>query len=660
MVGQPCYTSGSFHTRQSIPATILPPLSQVVGPYISPSLTDKDIANFDPQLALTSSYDMTPASSYQNCVRPFSDYSDYLCSSNDKRLPISSSSPKYSYSSLLSRPQPRYTSYERTAPSNRPSTPTEYDTSQQRLCGPVCDTPVFNSVYPSPDVTPSQNFASRNSSISEGPTLDDDSCSSGFNTPKAAYGLTRLSQLDPCGQTELNKYKISLGNNSASDSANVQCSKEHIICDSYEQTLARDYSSVKSNEEQAFLPTTSSPSISTTIITSSAIPQIPSNVKPKTKCRKKQPNTVFANQEYTVSSSSPKIRLSQKRYSTPKSNGKKGTQGRPFTDSMTIHLNLAANIDEIFLSSLGVESETIRSHYVEFTPFYRIDKTDTVSEASDYLSVGRRRSGTMNFVTDSSEDENASCTPIKLNHNNIASEIRKLFAIKDFHFVQIVRSSTNQDRNVDRDIKSLPVQKFVAIPCPSNDKEITCRFLKQIVAHPRYKCNMKFFIVKGKIDCTQWHYTSYELMEQERSQITSGEIFLPVNTRLFRPTDMMLTAIGRRRSRKVLSSSKRKLLVEDDISWSNKLHDKTLGNFDKSCHLSDASVSKKIKLQPSLETDKLEGNLNSGHEAIVRSGPDPKLVPAVCHHEETKSSALSSRKTNIQLYNKMSMNLLIN
>jgi hypothetical protein len=321
----------------------------------------------------------------------------------------------------------------------------------------------------------------------------------------------------------------------------------------------------------------------------------------------------------TTVSVAPSIRLSQKRYSLIRPGEKKNTQGRPFTDTMSINLNMAASVDDIFLSCLGYNVVGLKTVNVEFS---QVDK-----------GTARQRAQHVN-TPDSDE-------LIKIDHNGIAAGVRQLFGVENFHFVQVVRSSTNQDNNVDRELRSLPVQKLIAIPCPDNDAEVTCKFLKQSIAHPRYKCNMKFYIVPCKLDRINWHYTSMQLLDQENMQISAGEIMLPDDAVIYPPSDRILDGISRRKRRRLSGSARPSASVspqQKSYEFSPQSKRTRIG---KSEDKPDQPPSKRLR------------NLSESSRSSVESTSSTSSAGS------DHGNVYIKRKASVEMFNKMSVKVLV-
>lgn len=230
------------------------------------------------------------------------------------------------------------------------------------------------------------------------------------------------------------------------------------------------------------------------------------------------------------------IRLSKKRYADPDPDIKKRAQGRPFADSMIVSLNMADSLDDILSSYLNNKPHdlcTLKTFLVRF------DKLKA--------NVARPQSKHFEQIPGSRYDPDLYC----IDRRNIYDGIKQLFDVDDFYFVQIIRPSSMQSVKVNRNASSLPIQKFVTIPMTEeNKKEMTCKFIKQNVAYPRYKCHMRLFLVRGRCTESQWVYTNNIVMEQELFQIGHGTLVVPHNTTIQGPSNFMKWVVNRRKDRK--------------------------------------------------------------------------------------------------------------
>lgn len=215
----------------------------------------------------------------------------------------------------------------------------------------------------------------------------------------------------------------------------------------------------------------------------------------------------------------PKIRLAQKRkVRSPDLVDKKGTSpGRPFTDTMKIQLIMASRPEDIFIAAME-ETQLVMSHAMEFT------SKEKLLAYSQYLY-----------------DSNVKGV-LRFDNTRIAQAIRQVFSIDDFHFVQVIRPSTSQDYRVKNQVRCLPMLKMVAIPTRP-DEQVTCQFLKKMVAHPRYKADMKYYIVPGRLDQETWYYTMQELFLQEQHEIATGQLRVSGNIIIREPTDQVLNVV---------------------------------------------------------------------------------------------------------------------
>jgi hypothetical protein len=242
-------------------------------------------------------------------------------------------------------------------------------------------------------------------------------------------------------------------------------------------------------------------------------------------------------------SSSPRIRLAQKRrvrnttISTQKhkvdGDGAGPQQGRPFTDSMRVHLIMVSRPEDVFFSCMNSSFPTV-SHLVEFT-------------SKDKLLVNEPQG----YSRDIEQHERGQLSSRKsvwhFDNNNIAKSIRQLYNVNDFYFVKVIRPSTNQDHRINRQIRSMPMLKMVAIPLVA-DTDLTCRYLKQEVAHPRYKSDMKYYIVPGTLTQETWYYTSNELYLQEHQDTKCHQLIESRDIIVNAPTHEMVATMQRRLS----------------------------------------------------------------------------------------------------------------
>lgn len=177
-------------------------------------------------------------------------------------------------------------------------------------------------------------------------------------------------------------------------------------------------------------------------------------------------------------------------------------QGRPFTESMGCTIIFANSVEEIMASYLYPDRIKLPRKVLDFVPAKNI---------KDYKNGN-------GHVFD---------------NRIIAEVIRKAFNIKEFHFTQLIRSSTIKKDETPKHIRTLPILKYVELPSLDSDENLTCKYVKQVVAHPRYKYGMKIYITPGKLDRHKWIYACDELLEQEQSLIVQGELPIPSKVELY-------------------------------------------------------------------------------------------------------------------------------
>lgn len=222
----------------------------------------------------------------------------------------------------------------------------------------------------------------------------------------------------------------------------------------------------------------------------------------------------------------PTIQLSKKRYADSKAANR--PQGRPFSDKMVVSLNVAESLDGIlssYLSSRPEHNRLLETQFVEF------DVLPPRGNGQYFAQVNSNR--------------------YRIDHKHIYDGIKQLFDLEDFFFVQLIRPSSSQTNSAYRSVSSLPIQKFVTIPITETNKhDMTCKFIKQNVAFPRYKCHMRLFLVKGRCTSSTWLYTNDVIMKQEFTQVSRGKLTIPAHVEIKGPTSFMRWVVERRLDKK--------------------------------------------------------------------------------------------------------------
>lgn len=245
--------------------------------------------------------------------------------------------------------------------------------------------------------------------------------------------------------------------------------------------------------------------------------------------------------------------------------GESQGQGRPFTESMGCIIIFANSVEEIMASYLYPDRIKLPRKVLDFVPAKNI---------KDYKNGN-------GHVFD---------------NRLIAEVIRKAFNIKEFHFTQLIRSSTIKKDETPKHIRTLPILKYVELPSLDSDENLTCKYVKQVVAHPRYKYGMKIYITPGKLDRHKWIYACEELLEQEQSLIVQGELPIPPKVELYGPSFELNTMI--------LYAHKRK-----DF---NHLLQETNGNSESSSHSNSSQSTEHSETNtPQTVQDVLLSNANN-------------------------------------------------
>jgi hypothetical protein len=187
-------------------------------------------------------------------------------------------------------------------------------------------------------------------------------------------------------------------------------------------------------------------------------------------------------------------------------------QGRPFNDSLKARFLFFQTVDDLISSILNHKDHDTVRLVDDFNSLNsKLDEahSQTVKTNNRPLIIDLILQNSLNMNVKSLENIKFQLQSIEFenyNKNSIHQELCKILNTPEFSFVKIIRN--NKGRLI----------KFEILSQVDNDK-IDINFVKKYITFPRYKSNMKIYLINGKFDKNVWFYNDLRMLLWEMDNL---------------------------------------------------------------------------------------------------------------------------------------------